>query len=162
GAPEAQLLYLESEESKQRREQESWERKQHVMATMPPPRRPTKKQRRDIHRFREQMDSDARAGIPTTLTLTGQNTQIISSHDQCQRFLLDNLHIRGGVVRLDESVAQVLRRHQYPKPVQHLLGQSTAAVVLMGATLKIEGSITLQAKGSGPLTLLMAESSHRR
>jgi len=59
GAPEAQLLYLESEESKQRREQESWERKQHVMATMPPPRRPTKKQRRDIHRFREQMDSDA-------------------------------------------------------------------------------------------------------
>lgn len=86
----------------------------------------------------------------------------MSSHDQLQRFLLDNLHIRGGVVRLDESVAQVLQRHQYPKPVQHLLGQSTAAVVLMGATLKIEGSITLQAKGSGPLTLLMAESSHRR
>lgn len=59
GAPEAQLLYQESEESKQRREQEAWERKQHIMATMPPPRRPTKKQRRDIHRFREQMDSDA-------------------------------------------------------------------------------------------------------
>lgn len=59
GAPEAQQLYVESEESKQRREQESWERKQHLMATMPPPRRPTKKQRRDIHRFREQMDSDA-------------------------------------------------------------------------------------------------------
>ncbi|SRR5690554_366215 len=57
GAPEAQLLYTESEESLRRREQEAWERKQHVMATMPPPRRPTKKQRRDIHRFREQMDS---------------------------------------------------------------------------------------------------------
>lgn len=86
----------------------------------------------------------------------------MSSHDQLQRFLLDNLHIRGAVVRLDESVAQVLQRHPYPEAVQQLLGQSIAAVVLMGATLKIEGSITLQAKGSGPLTLLMAESTHRR
>lgn len=86
----------------------------------------------------------------------------MSSQDQLQRFLLDNLHIRGGIVRLSASIAEVLQRHQYPKPVQHLLGQSVAAVVLMGATLKIEGSITLQAKGSGPLTLLMAESSHRR
>src|SRR5690606_41505272 len=86
----------------------------------------------------------------------------MSSHDQLQRFLLDNLHIRGGVVRLDESVAQVLQRHQYAKPVQHLLGQSNAAVVLMVATRKIEGSITLQAKGSGALTLLIADSRHRR
>src|SRR5690606_37692765 len=54
GAPEAQKLYHESDESLQKREQIAWERKQHVMANMPPPRRPTKKERRDIHRFREQ------------------------------------------------------------------------------------------------------------
>ena len=57
GAPEAQRLYHEPEESKLKREQMAWERRQHQMAAMPPPRRPTKKQRRDIHRFHEHADS---------------------------------------------------------------------------------------------------------
>lgn len=86
----------------------------------------------------------------------------MNSKDQLQRFLLDNLHIRGEIVRLDEAVAQVLHRHAYPEPIQHLLGESLAAVVLMSATLKFEGSLSLQAKGDGPLRLLMAESTHRR
>lgn len=53
-APEAQQLYRETEESKQKREQRAAER--HVMHQLEPfpPRRPTKKQRRQIHRFRQQ------------------------------------------------------------------------------------------------------------
>lgn len=53
-APEAQKLYAELEESLRKREQAAWERRQFLTASMPPPRRPTKKQRRDIQRFREQ------------------------------------------------------------------------------------------------------------
>ena len=86
----------------------------------------------------------------------------MNTPDQLQRFILDNLHIRGEIVRLDASVQEVLQRHKYPEPIQHLLGESLASVVLMSAILKFEGSLTLQAKGSGPLNLLMAEASHRR
>jgi len=54
GAPEAQLLYKETEESITRREEQASERK--LLNTMSglPPKRPTKKQRRQIHRFRRQ------------------------------------------------------------------------------------------------------------
>ncbi|OZG75135.1 RNA-binding protein [Hahella sp. CCB-MM4] len=55
-APEAQRLYEETQESIEHREEMAWQRKQLQTAQMPPPRRPTKKQRRQIHRFRESTD----------------------------------------------------------------------------------------------------------
>ncbi len=55
-APIAQKLYRETEESEKHREELAWQRKQLQAATMPPPRRPTKKQRRQIHRFKENSD----------------------------------------------------------------------------------------------------------
>lgn len=53
GAPEAQSLYRESEESIARRQQEAEARKAAGGMIERPARRPTKKQRRQIHRFRE-------------------------------------------------------------------------------------------------------------
>ena len=52
GAPEAQLLYRESEESLQRREQAAAARKAAGGMLHRPETRPTKKQRRQIHRFK--------------------------------------------------------------------------------------------------------------
>lgn len=54
GAPEAQKLYHETEESIERREDLAWQRKTMQAAQLPPARRPSKKDRRDIQRFREQ------------------------------------------------------------------------------------------------------------
>ena len=54
GAPEAQTLYHETEDSIRRREDLSWQRKTMQTAQLPPARRPTKKDRRDIQKFREQ------------------------------------------------------------------------------------------------------------
>ncbi|KXS50891.1 MAG: ribosome-associated heat shock protein Hsp15 [Marinobacter sp. T13-3] len=54
GAPEAQKLYHETEDSMKRREELAWQRKTMQAAQLPPARRPTKKARRDIRRFREQ------------------------------------------------------------------------------------------------------------
>ena len=53
GAPEAELLYQESAESIQRREQEAAARKAAGGMIDRPLQRPTKKQRRQIHRFKE-------------------------------------------------------------------------------------------------------------
>jgi ribosome-associated heat shock protein Hsp15 len=53
GAPEAQLLYEETPDSIARREQAAAARKAAGGTLDRPPRRPTKKQRRQIHRFRD-------------------------------------------------------------------------------------------------------------
>ncbi|MFE8070171.1 ribosome-associated heat shock protein Hsp15 [Marinobacteraceae bacterium S3BR75-40.1] len=55
GAPEAQLLYRETDESYRRREDEAWRRKTLQAAQMPPARRPNKKQRRELQRMKENM-----------------------------------------------------------------------------------------------------------
>lgn len=54
GAPEAQTLYHETPDSFRKREEEAWRRKTLQAAQLPPARRPTKKDRRDIQRFRDQ------------------------------------------------------------------------------------------------------------
>lgn len=54
GAPEAQQLYRETEESVREREARAADRKAFGALHSFPPSRPTKKQRRQIHRFREQ------------------------------------------------------------------------------------------------------------
>lgn len=54
GAPEAQKLYHETEDSIKKREERSWQRKTMQAAQLPPARRPSKKDRRDLQRFRDQ------------------------------------------------------------------------------------------------------------
>jgi ribosome-associated heat shock protein Hsp15 len=54
GAPIAQTLYHETDESVRKREDLAWQRKTMQAAQLPPARRPSKKDRRDIQRFREQ------------------------------------------------------------------------------------------------------------
>ncbi|MBJ6136482.1 ribosome-associated heat shock protein Hsp15 [Marinobacter litoralis] len=56
GAPEAQKLYHETEESAKKREEMAWQRKTMQAAQLPPARRPSKKDRRKIQRFREEND----------------------------------------------------------------------------------------------------------
>ena len=54
GAPEAQALYAETAESQEKREAEAAARKAAGGMIDRPAQRPTKKQRRQIHRFKEQ------------------------------------------------------------------------------------------------------------
>lgn len=54
GAPEAQKLYHETEDSVKKREDLAWQRKTMQTAQLPPARRPSKKDRRNIQRFRDQ------------------------------------------------------------------------------------------------------------
>ncbi len=53
-APEAQKLYHETEDSAKKREEMAWQRKTMQAAQLPPARRPSKKDRRTIQRFRDQ------------------------------------------------------------------------------------------------------------
>ena len=83
----------------------------------------------------------------------------MSQFDFIQRFLIDNSPVRGEVVRLKDSFQEVLDKHDYPAPIQKQLGEMLAAVALLTATVKIDGILSLQARGSGNCNLLMAESN---
>ncbi|MFC1236765.1 ribosome-associated heat shock protein Hsp15 [Vibrio sp. DW001] len=54
GAPEAQLLYTETPESISKREENAQKRKLNTLFSPSPERRPDKKQRRDIIKFKNQ------------------------------------------------------------------------------------------------------------
>ena len=82
----------------------------------------------------------------------------MSSHtDSLQRFLFEQDAIRGEVIHLDHSWQEVVSRHDYHPVVRELLGEALTAGVLLSATLKMEGRLTLQIQGDGPVSLLVAE-----
>lgn len=82
--------------------------------------------------------------------------------DRFQRFLFEEIGVRGELVRLDASWQAVLKRHPYPPAVRSQLGQAIAATVLLSATIKFVGSLILQIQGRGPLSTLVAQATHRR
>ncbi|SFX72042.1 molecular chaperone Hsp33 [Marinospirillum alkaliphilum DSM 21637] len=77
--------------------------------------------------------------------------------DQVQRFLFDATAVRGELVQLHQSYQEVLNRHDYPAPIERLLGELLAAAALLTATVKLDGTLTLEARGQGQVSLLMAE-----
>ncbi|WP_148864616.1 Hsp33 family molecular chaperone HslO [Marinobacter fonticola] len=82
--------------------------------------------------------------------------------DQFQRFLFDGSQVRGEWVRLSNSFQEIVAQTAYPERIQHLLGETLAASVLLSGTLKFEGTLSIQAQGEGPVRTLLAECSHDR
>jgi len=74
-----------------------------------------------------------------------------------QRFLLENLDIRGAVVHLDSVWQQMLSGRNYPQPVTQLLGEMSAVTLLLGENLKQAGRLTIQMNGSGPVSMLVID-----
>lgn len=82
--------------------------------------------------------------------------------DFTQRFIFDDRDVRGELVSLERSYAEVLAKHAYPAPVAQLLGELMAAAALLVGTLKFDGLLILQARSEGPVPLLMVECSSER
>lgn len=83
-------------------------------------------------------------------------------NDLLQRFLFESADIRGDLVHLDATWQAVLEKHDYPAPVRRLLGEMMVAAVLLSATLKLKGRITLQIQGEGPVSLMVVECTSER
>lgn len=81
--------------------------------------------------------------------------------DTLQRFLFEKASVRGELVQLDASWQAVLERHDYPEAVREPLGQMIVASVLLAATMKFNGSMTLQVRGNGPISMLVVDCSPR-
>jgi molecular chaperone Hsp33 len=83
----------------------------------------------------------------------------MQAKDSRYRFLLENSNIRGVVVYLNDTWREVLGRADYPVGVREILGHAMVAMPLLASTVKFGGRMTLQAKGSGPVTLLVVQAT---
>lgn len=77
--------------------------------------------------------------------------------DLIHPFQIESCGVRGRLVRLGPSIDLILRQHAYPDVVSRLLGEALALVCALGGMLKFEGLLTLQAKGNGPVSMLVAD-----
>ncbi|KFD22251.1 MULTISPECIES: Hsp33 family molecular chaperone HslO [Tatumella] len=83
-------------------------------------------------------------------------------HDQLHRFIFNNAEVRGELVNVSQTLQDILRDHDYPQPVQALLGELLVATSLMTATLKFEGDITVQLQGDGPLSMAVVNGNNHQ
>jgi molecular chaperone Hsp33 len=84
----------------------------------------------------------------------------ISVGDQVRRFIFEARPVRGHWVHLEQAWRELRAHTSYPAPVATLLGESVAAAVLLAATLKFRGTLTLQLQGQGAVSLLVAQCTH--
>jgi molecular chaperone Hsp33 len=72
-------------------------------------------------------------------------------------FDLLNLGLRGRLVRLDRVATRALGAHLLPEAGQRVLAEALALGALLGSALKLEGRLSVQTKGDGPLSLVVSD-----
>jgi molecular chaperone Hsp33 len=80
--------------------------------------------------------------------------------DLLRPFQLERSALRGRLVRLGDALDRILTRHDYPEPVGQLLGELLVLAAALAGGLRFKGTFSLQAKGSGPVSLLLADYTH--
>jgi molecular chaperone Hsp33 len=77
--------------------------------------------------------------------------------DTLHRFLFEQYPIRGHLVHLDAAWRALIEHREYPGPIRDLLGEAVAASLLLAATIKFDGVLSLQLQGDGPVHLMLAQ-----
>jgi molecular chaperone Hsp33 len=72
-------------------------------------------------------------------------------------FFLPQRPVRGRLVRLGPLADALLTRHDNNPVVTKLVGQALALAAGLSSALKFRGSFSLQAKGDGPISMLLAD-----
>src|SRR5215469_18514782 len=94
------------------------------------------------------MPSPILAGVPPVSS---------SNDDLAAPFQIENEPVRGRLVRLGAAIDEILTRHDYPPAVANLLGETCALAALVGASLKFDGRLIVQAQGDGAVSFVVAD-----
>jgi molecular chaperone Hsp33 len=77
--------------------------------------------------------------------------------DCLHRFIFEQFPIRGHLVHLDAAWRALIEHRDYPPAIRDTLGEAVAASLLLAATIKFEGVLSLQLQGDGPVHLMLAQ-----
>jgi len=84
------------------------------------------------------------------------------STDFLQKFIFENIPVKGCLVRLENSWQQVQSRARPDADVCEMLGQALCAAAMLGSSIKYDGTVSLQIQSSGALRLLLGQCSSQR
>ena len=71
--------------------------------------------------------------------------------------MFEHYPIRGHLVHLDASWRALIEHRDYPESIRGALGEAVVASLLLAATIKFEGVLSLQLQGDGLVRLLLAQ-----
>ncbi len=77
--------------------------------------------------------------------------------DSLNRFIFEQLPVRGEIIHLRETFQAILQQHTYPPAIRRLLGEALCVAGLLSAIIKFSGRLTLQFQGQGNLKLLLVQ-----
>jgi molecular chaperone Hsp33 len=83
----------------------------------------------------------------------------MQNSNQIMRFLFDESDIRGEITILDSAFQESISAQNIDPLLRPLCGEFFAAAALLSDILKFDGTLTLQARGDGPVSILMAEAN---
>lgn len=72
-------------------------------------------------------------------------------------FAIEGAEARGRIVRLGGVAQRVIDGHGYTGVAARLAGEALTIVSLLGAALKFDGTLTLQTRGDGRATMVVAD-----
>ncbi len=87
------------------------------------------------------------------------SVELVEYKDCVQPFLIHHSNIRGKLVRLAEVTDTILKKHDYPEVVSHLLAELLVISAMLSANLKGKGILTVQLKGDGPVRFIVVDST---
>lgn len=97
-------------------------------------------------------------GAPSPASSQTSETPNLTVAHAVQPFYLDHAPVRGRLIRLGPLAQDILSRHaDLPDAVKALGGESLSLVAAMATALKFSGTLSLQVKGNGPVSLLVAD-----
>ena len=80
-----------------------------------------------------------------------------TTEDYSARFVIETHPVHGRLVRLGDTLDQILKAHDYPDVIATLLGEACVLATIVGASLKFEGRLILQAQGDGAVRYVVAD-----
>ncbi|RJG51624.1 Hsp33 family molecular chaperone HslO [Motilimonas pumila] len=86
----------------------------------------------------------------------------MSQTDLLHRFLFEEYEVRGELVQLQQTYADILRNHQYPPAIEQLMGELLVATSLLTATIKFDGHINVQLQGDGDVTMATINGDNKQ
>ena len=72
-------------------------------------------------------------------------------------FVCDGAPVRGEFVSLGSTWQSIVERRSDPPAVRTLMGEFVAAATLLTASIKLDGTLIIQAQSKGPILLLVVE-----
>lgn len=82
----------------------------------------------------------------------------LPSGDFVANFQINDRPVRGRAVRMGVgSLSPILHRHTYPDHLARILSDAVTLAAIVGASLKFEGRLLVQAEGDGPVSMLVGE-----